>query len=79
MTGPPHSSKKRPVTTFYDLTDKTPLTPKKSRRKTTSVPKDSDSQTTKLIDFSSTTFLERFEANNKKIKKEIIESRVAKN
>ena len=69
MTGPLPSSNKRPVTISYDLTDNTPPTPKKIRGKTPPTQNDSDSHNTEVTDFSSTTFLERLEANNKKVKK----------
>ena len=72
MTGPPPSSNKRPATISYDLTDNTPPTPKKSRGKTPPTQNDSDSHHTEVTDFSSTTFLERLEANNKKVRKEIM-------
>ena len=72
MTGPPPSSNKRPVTISYDLTDNTPPTPKKSRGKTPPTQNDSDSHHTEVTDFSSTTFLERLEVNNKKVRKEIM-------
>ena len=47
-------------------------TPKKNRGKTTSPPNNFDSHNTEVTDFSSTTFLERLETNNKKVKKEIM-------
>ena len=72
MIGPLPSSQKRHVTISYDLTNVTPHTPKKSRGNATSTPNDSDSRNTQVTDFSSTTFLERLEANNKKVRKEIM-------
>ena len=36
------------------------------------IPKDFDSQTTEVINFYSTTILERLESNNKTVKKEIM-------
>ena len=72
MTDPPQSSNKRPFTISYDLTDATPPIPKKSQGKTQPTQNDSDSHNTEVTDFSSTTFLERLEANNKKVKKEIM-------
>ena len=68
-TGPPQPSHKRPINISYDLTDATPPISKKSRGKTTPTQNNSDSHNTKVTGFPSTTFLERLEANNKKVKK----------
>ena len=77
ITCPPQSSNKRPVTISYDLTDATPLTPKKNRGKTPPTQNSSDSHNTKVTDSSSTTFLKTRseQQESKKINHAIIETR----